>query len=49
MIFRFHPAAGIEFREAVAFYGEQSKGLGGDFAIEVLDSIETILNDPARW
>ena len=49
MIFRFHPAARIEFREAVAFYEERSKGLGEEFASELLDCIETILDDPARW
>ena len=41
MIFRFHPAARIEFREAVAFYEERSKGLGGEFASELLYSVES--------
>ena len=41
MIFRFHPAARIEFREAVAFYEERSKGLGGEFASEVPYSVES--------
>ena len=49
MKFRFHPAARIEFREAVAFYEERSEGLGGEFAAEVLDRIETILKEPERW
>ena len=49
MKFRFHPAARIEFREAVAFYESRSEGLGGEFATEVLDRIEMILTEPERW
>lgn len=49
MKLRFHPAARIEFREAVAFYESRSQSLGGEFAIEVLDRIETILKVPERW
>lgn len=49
MKFRFHPAARIEFREAVAFYEGRCEGLGGEFAAEVLDRIETILEEPQRW
>ena len=48
MKFQFHPAARIEFREAVAFYESRSEGLGGEFAAEVLDRIETILKEPER-
>jgi hypothetical protein len=41
--------AEVELWEAVAYYEEQSAGLGLDFEIEIERTIQTIRHFPERW
>ncbi len=45
----FHPAARLEYREAVAFYEARRPGLGAAFSLEVESTIQRILETPDRW
>lgn len=38
-----------EFSDVVAFYNEQSEGLGFEFAVEVLRTIDRIIRHPHAW
>jgi hypothetical protein len=40
MTFSFHPEAESEFHEAIEYYEESELGLGYDFSIEVLATIQ---------
>ena len=42
-------AAEDELREAVAYYNEQSEGLGFEFAAEVKRTLQRILQYPHAW
>jgi plasmid stabilization system protein ParE len=46
---RFLDPAEDEFREAIAYYNDQSEGLGFEFAAEVARTIERILQFPEAW
>ena len=43
------PAALAEFEQAIAWYETQSPGLGGLFALEIEDLMETISTHPKRF
>jgi toxin ParE1/3/4 len=45
----FHPDAGLEFREAAAFYEARQVGLGAAFTKEIETAIERILAAPERF
>jgi plasmid stabilization system protein ParE len=45
----FHPQAALEFEEAVSFYKERGRLLGGRFANEVRATIRKLLETPERW
>ena len=49
MNFAFHPEAETEFLEAVNYYEDRERGLGYDFAIEVLATIQNIAACPTAW
>lgn len=49
MTFAFHPDAEIELNESIDYYESCSLGLGYDFSLEVLSSIETIIQHPLAW
>ncbi|MBM2833954.1 MAG: hypothetical protein HW406_1115 [Candidatus Brocadiaceae bacterium] len=49
MTFSFHPEAKDEFNEAIEYYENCEPGLGYDFSIEVLASIQNIVNYPTAW
>lgn len=46
MTFSFHPEAKDDFNEAIEYYENCEPGLGYDFSIEVLASIQNIINYP---
>ena len=48
-LFGFLEPARIEFEEAINFYNQQRSNLGDDFATEVLNTINRILNHPEAW
>ena len=43
-----HPAR-LEFAAAIAYYNEQSEGLGYEFAAEVTRTLERIVQFPEAW
>ncbi len=45
----FHPDARDELFSAIAYYNEQSPGLGTEFLEEIRKSVNKIQNTPARW
>ena len=45
----FLEPAQIEFEEAISFYHQQRENLGDEFAAEVLNTINRILNHPEAW
>ncbi|MBA3031341.1 MAG: type II toxin-antitoxin system RelE/ParE family toxin [Desulfobacteraceae bacterium] len=49
MKYGFHPAAEVEFLDAIDYYEGCESGLGYDFAIEVHSTIENILSFPNAW
>ena len=49
MTFSFHPEAELEFLEAINYYEDRERGLGYDFAIEVFNTIQNIVNYPTAW
>jgi hypothetical protein len=49
MRYVFHPEAEIEFDAAIDYYEDCELGLGYDFAVEVLATIENILSFPKAW
>lgn len=49
MRIEFHPAARLEFIEAVNYYESRSQGLGAEFAEEIEAALEVIADDPRRW
>lgn len=49
MTFSFHPEAESEFHEAINYYEDCESDLGYDFSIEVLATIQNIVNYPTAW
>lgn len=49
MNFCFHPEAEIEFNAAIDYYESLKSGLGYDFSLEVLLTIENIVAHPKAW
>jgi len=49
MNFAFHPEAETEFLEAIDNYEDRELGLGYDFSIEVLATIQNIVTYPTAW
>ncbi|WP_040432867.1 type II toxin-antitoxin system RelE/ParE family toxin [Chlorobium ferrooxidans] len=49
MNIEFHPAAELELTEAVDYYESMEKGLGLDFASEVIATINRIKAFPEAW
>jgi toxin ParE1/3/4 len=49
MTFSFHPEAKTEFLEAIEYYEERERGLGYDFSIEVVRTIQNIVTYPTAW
>jgi len=49
MNYSFHPEAEKEFHSAIEYYEERQKGLGRDFAREVLNAIQDIITNPKTW
>ncbi|MHB1681954.1 MAG: type II toxin-antitoxin system RelE/ParE family toxin [Bacilli bacterium] len=45
----FLPPAAAELTDAVAFYNQQSEGLGFQFAVEVQRTIDRIAEFPEAW
>lgn len=48
-IYRFHPAAEAELKEASDWYEDHREGLGLDFLAAVRHKIFDILENPCRW
>jgi hypothetical protein len=46
MKYWFHPEAEIEFNAAIDYFKEIETGLGYDFAVEILSTIERIILAP---
>ena len=49
MTFSFHPEAQLELHEAIDYYEDCERGLGYDFSIEVLGTVQNITNYPTAW
>ena len=49
MSFYFHPDADAELEAAVEYYEECQPGLGLEFAEEIYDTIERIIDFPVAW
>ncbi len=49
MTFSFHPEAESEFHEAIDYYEDCERGLGYNFSIEVLATIQNIVTYPTAW
>lgn len=49
MKFVFHPEAEAEFFEAIEYYENVEAGLGQDFSLEVLNTIQNITSYPLAW
>ena len=49
MNYSFHPQAQVEFEQAIEYYEGCQDGLGYDFAIEIHDTIQNIVNFPGTW
>ena len=49
MNFRFLEPAKVELEEAIAHYEQEKAGLGEQFALEVKNTIQRILNHPGAW
>jgi len=49
MRYSFHPEAQNELNIAIDYYEEFQKGLGLDFANEVYNAIQRIINFPYAW
>lgn len=49
MTFSFHSEAELEFHEAINYYEDRERGLGYDFSIEVLATIQNIVTCPTAW
>jgi plasmid stabilization system protein ParE len=49
MSYSFHPDARDEFERAIEYYEECEAGLGLDFAGEVHDAIQRIVDYPEAW
>lgn len=45
----FLPPAQAELREAIAYYNDQSEGLGHEFAAEVKRALQRIIQFPDAW
>ena len=45
----FHPEAALELRAAVEWYRTRSLRAGEEFVVELDQSIDKILQSPARW
>jgi len=48
-LFGFLEPAQIEFEKAINFYNQRRPNLGDEFAAEVLNTINRILNHPEAW
>ncbi len=49
MTFSFHPAADIEFFDAIEYFEECEEGLGLDFSREIFSAIDRIIRFPEAW
>ena len=49
MKIRFLAPAEAEFLEAIAYYNQQSEGLGFEFALEIERTLERIMQYPEAW
>jgi len=49
MTIQFHPEAESELLEAVDFYETRNTGLGEEFALEVVSTLERIHAHPEMW
>jgi len=49
MTFSFHPEAELELHEAIDYYEDCERGLGYDFSIQVLGTVQNIANYPTAW
>jgi hypothetical protein len=49
MKIRFLAPAEAEFLEAIAYYNQQSEGLGFEFALEIERTLERIMQYPKAW
>lgn len=49
MSYRFHPEAEVELNLSIDYYESIEPGLGYDFAIEVYDTIQRVVEFPKAW
>lgn len=49
MKFVFHPDAEDEFFAAIEYYESVEAGLGRDFSLEVLKTIQNVVDFPLAW
>jgi plasmid stabilization system protein ParE len=49
MIFSFLQPAKDELNEAIAYYEAQREGLGEEFAQEIINTVQRILDHPKAW
>ncbi len=49
MKYAFHPEARAEFFAAIDYYEQRWPGLGDDFSLEVLSTVDNIISFPHAW
>lgn len=49
MSYRFHPEAEAELNRSIDYYESIEPGLGYDFALEVYDTIQRVVDFPKAW
>jgi len=49
MNFSFHPEAEKEFNQAIDYYEDLQENLGLEFAQEIFDAIQRIIEYPLAW
>ncbi|MBK1700718.1 type II toxin-antitoxin system RelE/ParE family toxin [Thiococcus pfennigii] len=49
MSYRFHPEAEAELDLSIDYYESIESGLGYDFAIEVYETIQRVVDFPKAW
>lgn len=49
MKLEFHPAALLEYEDAVSFYEDRQAGLGNRFILAVEHALSSIRESPERW
>jgi toxin ParE1/3/4 len=49
MSYKFHPAARVDYLEAIAYYETRQSGLGARFTVEIEKVIQRIVEAPSHY